>query len=72
MAVPKKKTSVSKKGLRRAGQHHKLYRSFPVGCKNCGDIVLPHRVCSSCGHYNSKEIVTMPVAEETSEEQVTE
>ena len=25
MAVPKKKTSVSRKGLRRAGQHHKLY-----------------------------------------------
>ena len=25
MAVPKKKTSVSRKGKRRAGQHHKLY-----------------------------------------------
>ena len=31
MAVPKKRTSVSRKGLRRAGQHHKLYRKFPQG-----------------------------------------
>ena len=30
MAVPKKKTSVSRKGLRRAGQHHKLYRKHPM------------------------------------------
>ncbi|MBT5094836.1 MAG: 50S ribosomal protein L32, partial [Halobacteriovoraceae bacterium] len=32
MAVPKKKTSVSRKGLRRAGQHHKMYRKHPFSC----------------------------------------
>ena len=30
MAVPKKKTSVSRKGLRRAGQTHKLYANKQV------------------------------------------
>ena len=56
MAVPKKKNSVSRKGLRRAGQHHKLYRKFPQACPNCGDSVLPHHVCPSCGHYKGKQV----------------
>jgi large subunit ribosomal protein L32 len=56
VAVPKKRTSVSRKGLRRAGQHHKLYRKFPQACPNCGDAVLPHHVCPSCGHYKGKQV----------------
>jgi len=67
MAVPKKKTSVSRKGLRRAGQHHKLYRTHPVGCPNCGESVLPHCVCSACGHYKGKEIVKAKVKKEDQE-----
>ncbi len=61
MAVPKKRTSVSRKGLRRAGQHHKLYRKFPQGCPNCGDSVLPHHVCPSCGHYKGKQVLQIKV-----------
>ena len=57
MAVPKKRTSVSRKGLRRAGQHHKLYRKFPQSCTNCNDFVLPHHVCPSCGHYKGKQVL---------------
>ncbi len=57
MAVPKKRTSVSRKGLRRAGQHHKLYRKFPMSCANCGDYVMPHHVCPSCGFYKGKQVV---------------
>ncbi|MFZ4712442.1 MAG: 50S ribosomal protein L32 [Bacteriovoracaceae bacterium] len=63
MAVPKKKTSVSRKGLRRAGQHHKLYRKFPMSCKNCGETTLPHHVCPSCGHYKGVEMIKMKVKE---------
>ena len=51
MAVPKKKTSVSRKGLRRAGQHHKLYGKTTMSCPNCGDTVLPLHVCPACGTY---------------------
>lgn len=57
MAVPKKKTSVSKKGLRRAGQHHKLYRRPTMSCPNCSAPVLPLHVCPSCGVYKGKEII---------------
>lgn len=61
MAVPKKKTSVSRKGLRRAGQHHKLYRKHPGSCANCGALSMPHTVCSSCGHYKGKQIFEIKV-----------
>lgn len=67
MAVPKKKTSVSRKGLRRAGQHHKLYRKHPMSCSNCGSHVLPHTVCPACGHYKGKEYLAVSVAEEEGE-----
>jgi len=70
VAVPKKKTSVSRKGLRRAGQHHKLYKKFTGTCGNCGAEVLPHHVCPSCGHYKGREIIKIEelVDEETTEE----
>ena len=63
MAVPKKKTSVSRKGLRRAGQHHKLYRNHPQSCPNCGALTLPHTACSSCGTYKGKEVFAIKVKE---------
>lgn len=66
MAVPKKKTSVSRKGLRRAGQHHKLYRKHPTTCPNCGDLTMPSTACASCGTYKGKEVFTVKVkADET-------
>ena len=61
MAVPKKRTSVARKGKRRAGQHHKLYATTFNRCSNCGDMTMPHRACPSCGHYSGKEIIKMPV-----------
>ena len=63
MAVPKKRTSVSRKGLRRAGQHHKLYRKHPTTCPNCGALAMPHKVCSSCGHYKGKQVFEIKVKE---------
>lgn len=68
MAVPKKKTSVSRKGLRRAGQHHKLYAVATSKCPNCGAITRPHRVCSSCGHYDGKQVFTLKEKTESPEE----
>ncbi len=67
MAVPKKKTSVSRKGLRRAGQHHKLYRKHPMNCPNCGDMTMPSKACPSCGTYKGKEVFTIKVKEEETE-----
>jgi large subunit ribosomal protein L32 len=47
MAVPKKRTSVSRKGKRRAGQHHKLYANPAISDPNTGELALPHRITPS-------------------------
>ncbi len=56
MAVPKRKTSKSKKNMRRASNSKFLATGF-MKCPNCGETKLPHRVCSDCGHYKGKEVV---------------
>ncbi len=55
MAVPKKKTSQSRKNMRRS--HHALSASSVMECKNCGEIKRPHHVCDACGFYDGKEMV---------------
>jgi large subunit ribosomal protein L32 len=61
MAVPKKKTSQSRKNMRRS--HHALAPSTASVCKNCGELVRPHNVCRACGMYNGKKIAEIPVSE---------
>lgn len=68
MAVPKKRTSVSRKGLRRAGHTHKLQAKTVSNCPNCGALAKPHCVCPSCGHYKGKEVIVMATAEDDSKE----
>lgn len=55
MAVPKKKTSVSRKGLRRAGQHHKLYNKTVITDSTTGEFTLPNRISPS-GYYKGVKI----------------
>ena len=57
MAVPKKKTSPSKRGLRRS--HWRLTAPTPSRCSHCGAPVRPHRVCARCGHYGDREVVVV-------------
>lgn len=49
MAVPKRRTSKSRKRLRRG--HHSAAGLTPQSCPRCGSPKLPHRVCKSCGYY---------------------
>ena len=72
MAVPKKRTSVSRKGKRRAGQHHKLYRKHPITCPNCGDFTLPHSICPACGTYKGMEMIKMKTAKAEGAEAATQ
>jgi large subunit ribosomal protein L32 len=56
MAVPKRKTSPSKRNMRRS--HHALSPAAFQECPNCGELKKPHNLCSACGHYNGREIVS--------------
>ncbi|MDR2464390.1 MAG: 50S ribosomal protein L32 [Holosporales bacterium] len=58
MAVPKKKTSKSRRDMRRSHDGLKLIQS--VECQNCGALHLPHHICNSCGSYNKNQIVKRP------------
>ncbi|MFN7709345.1 MAG: 50S ribosomal protein L32 [Holosporales bacterium] len=54
MAVPKKKTSKSRRNMRRAHDNVRVYNSSE--CNNCGERKLPHHVCGKCGHYRGREV----------------
>jgi large subunit ribosomal protein L32 len=56
MAVPKRKTSPSKRNMRRS--HHALAAEANAECANCGELKRPHHVCPSCGHYDGREVVS--------------
>ncbi len=55
MAVPKRKTSPSRRGMRRS--HQALSVPSFAECGNCGELKRPHHVCSHCGHYDGREVV---------------
>ncbi|MCQ8279385.1 50S ribosomal protein L32 [Acetobacteraceae bacterium KSS8] len=55
MAVPKRKTSPSRRGMRRS--HEALPREAHNECGNCGELRRPHHVCGHCGHYDGREVV---------------
>jgi large subunit ribosomal protein L32 len=55
MAVPKKKTSKSRRDMRRS--HHAIQAGAFNECPNCGELKRPHHVCGSCGHYDGREVV---------------
>ena len=55
MAVPKKKTSQSRRNMRRA--HDALSVNAVSTCKVRGDVVKPHNVCKACGSYNGKKVI---------------
>ncbi|GAN60721.1 MULTISPECIES: 50S ribosomal protein L32 [Acetobacter] len=55
MAVPKRKTSPSRRGMRRS--HQALTAEAFAECSNCGELKRPHNICSHCGHYDGREVI---------------
>ena len=55
MAVPKKKTTKSKRNMRRA--HDALVGTQVQECANCGELTRPHHICPSCGYYGDREVL---------------
>ncbi|QEM68320.1 50S ribosomal protein L32 [Geobacter sp. FeAm09] len=61
MAVPKKKTSKSRKNMRRA--HDFLTSQSVSSCPQCKSPKLPHRACPTCGTYKGKEVIDLSSAQ---------
>ncbi|GMQ56918.1 50S ribosomal protein L32 [Vallitalea sediminicola] len=55
MAVPKRKSSQARRDKRRA--NWKLTAPNLVKCSKCGELIMPHRVCKSCGTYKNKVVI---------------
>ena len=57
MAVPKRKTSHSRKMKRRSSVWKLEHPTNIVKCPQCGEPILAYRVCGNCGYYKGEEIV---------------
>jgi len=57
MAVPKRKTSQSRKGMRRS--HHKLTLPTIIRCSRCNNRIERHTICGECGYYRGKPVVAV-------------
>ena len=55
MAVPFRRTSKTKKRMRRT--HLKKSAVNVIACPKCGEPIRPHRACTKCGYYKGKEVI---------------
>lgn len=55
MAVPKFRTSASKRDMRRS--HHALKATSLAYCPNCQAPKLSHTACGACGSYKGKVVM---------------
>jgi large subunit ribosomal protein L32 len=55
MAVPKRKTSTSKRNKRRA--HDALKAPSVVSCPECSEPMVRHRACPHCGQYRGRQVI---------------
>jgi large subunit ribosomal protein L32 len=42
----------------RRAQHDKVTAPNVIPCPNCGDMMIPHRICGSCGHYKGRAVIS--------------
>jgi large subunit ribosomal protein L32 len=54
MALPKRKTSKSKRDKRRTHKKHAAPNT--TKCPDCGEAMLPHHACPSCGSYKGRTV----------------
>lgn len=52
MALPKRKISKSRRDKRRT--HQKIDGPNTSTCPDCGEAILPHHACPSCGAYKGR------------------
>ena len=55
MAVPFRRTSKTKKRMRRT--HLKKEVGAITTCPSCGAALRPHRACTKCGNYKKEKVI---------------
>ena len=55
MAVPFRRTSKTKKRMRRT--HLKKEVGAITTCPKCGAAIRPHRACTKCGNYKNENVL---------------
>ena len=55
MAVPFRRTSKTKKRMRRT--HLKKELPGVIACPKCGAPIKAHRACPKCGNYKGKKVI---------------
>ncbi len=63
MVVPTKKLSRSRYKKRRY-QKEKIKKIQLQPCKNCGKLILAHRVCPECGYYKGRLVIAPKIKKE--------
>ena len=56
MAVPKRKTSKTRRDKRRSSVW-KMDAPTIVKCSQCGEYHRAHHMCGECGYYNGRQVV---------------
>ena len=57
MAVPKRKVSKARRDSRRSAVW-KLEAPALSRCTHCGELTSPHKVCTNCGYYKGREVIS--------------
>lgn len=55
MPVPKKRVSRTRRDKRRS--HKSLNPANVNRCPQCDELMVPHRICPSCGFYKGRTVV---------------
>ena len=59
MPNPMRKHSRHRQGIRRG--HWKLTVPQTTQCAQCARQIPPHSVCTHCGYYRGRQVITIPV-----------
>jgi len=55
MGLPKRRHSQTRGRKRRT--HYKAAPPAVAICSNCGTSIIPHQVCTTCGHYKGQKVI---------------
>ncbi|HUV72194.1 MAG TPA: 50S ribosomal protein L32 [Clostridia bacterium] len=59
--LPKRRWSTRRQGKKRASQ--KAFSLKMVKCEHCGQLKPSHHICSACGYYRGKPVISIKTAQ---------